>query len=109
MARTRAMPVECESVEQSRWISTSTGNPRLVTPPCLGWCRYLATEIRTASVVLCLLGAFIVIRAASFHDVDLLLGYNTIEIRWNKALELGIILSVAITGLCDWKDHKNKP
>lgn len=59
----------------------------------------LAPEIRSASTGLCFLAAFIVIRAASFHHADRLLGQNETDVRWNALLELGSITFVAISGL----------
>ena len=60
--------------------------------------RKLATEIRIASVGLCILVAFIVIRAASFHHVDRFLGEHLIGLRWNSILELGSIIIIAAAG-----------
>lgn len=61
--------------------------------------RRLAVEIKMASVGICLLGTFIVIRAASFHHADRFLGQYVIGVRWNAVLELGCILFVAASGM----------
>lgn len=60
--------------------------------------RKLATEIRVAAAGLCILGAFIVIRAASFHHVDRFLGEHLIGLRWNAIFELGGIVIIAAAG-----------
>ena len=57
--------------------------------------RKLATEIRIASAGLCILVAFIVIRAAFFNHVDWVLGGHMIGLHWNAILELGSIMIVA--------------
>ena len=61
--------------------------------------RKLAAEVRVAVIGLCLLAAFIVIRAASFHHTDRFLGENVIGLRWNAVFELGSIVFVAAAGL----------
>ena len=60
--------------------------------------RKLATEIRMASAGLCILVAFIVIRAAAFHHVERFLGGDLIGLRWNAILELGSIIIIAAAG-----------
>ena len=67
--------------------------------------RKLATEIRIASAGLCILVAFIVIRAASFHHVDRFLGGHLVGLRWNAILELGSIIIIAAAGLSYRKSH----
>ena len=61
--------------------------------------RKLATEIRIASVGLCILVAFIVIRAASFHHVDRFLGGHHISLCWSNIVELSSIIIIAAAGL----------
>lgn len=61
--------------------------------------RRLAVEVKMAAIGICLLGAFIVIRAASFHHADRFLGQFVIGVRWNAVLELGCILFVAASGM----------
>ncbi|MFN3620508.1 hypothetical protein [Sphingorhabdus sp.] len=62
-----------------------------------------AMEIRIALVGLCLLGCFIVIRAASFHHIDTAFRTKVLLPQWNVALELGSIFLVAIAGLRYWR------
>jgi len=44
--------------------------------------------VQTAAVGVCFVAAFVVIRAASFHRVDLFLGETLLYARWNWILEL---------------------
>lgn len=60
--------------------------------------RKAATEIRFATMGLCLLGAFIVIRAASFHHIDTVFRADENRLGWNTILELGSIIFVATAG-----------
>lgn len=62
-----------------------------------------ALEIRIALVGLCLLGSFIVIRAASFHHIDTAFRTYVIQLQWNVALELGSLILVATAGLSYWR------
>ena len=52
------------------------------------WLKSLDVYARRAGVGLVLLGAFVVIRATSFHHVDQMLGFTLASIRVNVILEL---------------------
>jgi hypothetical protein len=58
--------------------------------------RNAATEAKIAALGLCLVLAFVLIRAASFHHVDLLLGRAVVGIRWNALLEIPGIVVISI-------------
>ncbi|MGB5076923.1 MAG: hypothetical protein WBO17_05530, partial [Sphingorhabdus sp.] len=57
--------------------------------------RKTAGSVKAALVGLGFLGAFVIIRAASFHHVDAFLGRNLLGARWNWILELGAIITIA--------------
>jgi hypothetical protein len=58
--------------------------------------RDLGTEINWAGVGLVFLAAFVLIRAASFHHVDRLLGLHIGGVTMNAVLELGGIACVGV-------------
>jgi hypothetical protein len=61
--------------------------------------RNAANEVKVAALGFCLVLAFVLIRAASFHHIDLLLGRDVMGIRWNALLELpGIVVIAACAG-----------
>ena len=62
----------------------------------LWWTRQLSRASRLAFVGAVFLGAFIVIRAASFHHVDQMLGFRLAGLRLNVMLEIGGTLCVAL-------------
>jgi hypothetical protein len=55
-----------------------------------------------------LLAAFIVVRAASFHHVDLLLDEDLFGLRWNAIIELSGIACIALGAKASWK-HWSSP
>lgn len=58
--------------------------------------RKAANQVRAASVGLCLVICFVVVRAASFHHVDVLISRDLYGLPWNAILELpGITLIIA--------------
>lgn len=61
--------------------------------------RRAALEARLAALGLCLVFAFVVIRAASFHKVDALIGRELFGISWNALLELPGIVVIALCAL----------
>lgn len=67
--------------------------------------RKVDRAVRTAAVGLCLLGTFVIVRAASFHHVDIFLGDSLSGIRWNGILELGGILIISTAA---WQYRKNQ-
>ena len=50
--------------------------------------------VRLSIVALCWLGVFVLIRAASFHHVDAMLGLKLAGVRFNTAMELGPLLLI---------------
>jgi hypothetical protein len=65
---------------------------------CLRLTARLAASVRIAGVGLVLIGAFVLIRAASFHHVDELLGQTVLMLKSNWVLELtgiGVVLAGA--------------
>ena len=58
--------------------------------------RRAATEIKLAVASLSLVIAFVVIRAASFHHIDALIGSQIGGVSWNALLELPGILLTAL-------------
>lgn len=57
--------------------------------------RKFSNEIKVAAGGLCLLTTFLIIRAASFHNIDVMLSKTVIIMKWNVFLELAGILIVA--------------
>lgn len=55
--------------------------------------------VRAGLAGLVFIGGFVVIRAASFHDIDHWLGTGPLALRWNWILELGGIAIVATAAL----------
>ena len=64
-----------------------------------------SVALRRAFIGAVALGAFVVIRAASFHHVDLLLGRSLLGLRLNVLLELGGIAWVAV-GAATYKSNR---
>lgn len=65
---------------------------------CLRLTAELAASVKIAGVGLVLIGAFVLIRAASFHHVDRLLGQTVLMLKTNWLLELtgiGVVLAGA--------------
>jgi uncharacterized membrane protein len=56
----------------------------------------MSRSIKLAVFGLCMLGVFVVIRASSFHHVDLFLHSNVLGIRWNWILEISGIVVIAL-------------
>lgn len=56
-------------------------------------------SVRLAMAGLAFIGAFVVIRATSFHHIDHWLGTGPLALRWNWILELGGIGIVAVAAL----------
>ncbi len=59
--------------------------------------RRAGIEIKLASTSLCLVIAFVIVRAASFHHIDALIGSDLSVISWNVLLELPGILMTALS------------
>lgn len=59
--------------------------------------RRTAVEVKLGAVGLCFVFAFVLIRAASFHHVDALIGRGFGGITWNALLELLGILMVGLS------------
>ena len=55
------------------------------------------------------LGCFIIIRAASFHYVDKMLGLRFTWVRLNFVLEVGGIVCVAIAAFKSWREYARVP
>ncbi len=63
------------------------------------WARRLSRSQKAAVLGTCFLLAFILIRAASFHQVDQLLSRNVLGARWNSIFELLGIGLIGSSGL----------
>jgi hypothetical protein len=61
---------------------------------CIRLTRGLATSVKTAGVGLVAIACFVLIRAASFHHIDRLLGQTLLMLNLNGVLELGGIAAV---------------
>jgi hypothetical protein len=71
----------------------------------LGWIsRPLSRSRALALGGLVFLGSFVVIRAASFHHVDLLINATVFSLRWNWIVELSGIALVAGGAALAWRD-----
>lgn len=62
--------------------------------------QHHAICVRTALTGLSVLLAFIMVRAASFHHVDALIGKSVLGLRFNWIFELGGIAIIAASALC---------
>ncbi len=67
--------------------------------------RGMDRHARAAAMGLLLLGVFVVVRAASFHHVDVLLGLSLEGLPVNAALELGGIGLIAWAALACWRSR----
>ena len=56
--------------------------------------RQLARPVKIAGLGLCFVGAFVLIRATSFHEMDSLIRYQIVSLRLNGILELGGIATI---------------
>ena len=61
--------------------------------------------VRLSIVAVCVLGAFVVVRAASFHHVDFMLGLTWQGVRFNTAMELGPLLIIMFAA---WQAGRHK-
>lgn len=61
--------------------------------------RPLQRSKRLAAVGVCLIYTYVIIRAASFHHVDRLIGATILGSRWSSMLEIGGIVTVLIGGI----------
>lgn len=57
--------------------------------------RKANSAVRIAAIGFCFVLSFVVIRATSFHRVDLLIGEEVLGVRWNALLELPGILMIS--------------
>lgn len=64
---------------------------------------------RRAATGLVVLGVFVLVRAASFHHVDALLGVAVENVRLNAVLELGGIAIIAAAAWGGWRASAVKP
>jgi hypothetical protein len=80
-----------------------------VTASVLLWqrLRHIGRGYRLSAVGVALLLAFIVIRAATFHHIDLLLGWGLAGVNLNHLLELGAIGLIA-AGAWQWRTFHRK-
>ena len=84
---------------QRLFIATIVGTTMLGAAILMVWSRRLWRSQQVALLGTCFLLAFIVIRAASFHDVDLLLSQSVLGARWNSIFELLGIGLISSSGL----------
>ena len=61
--------------------------------------RKMPSSVKFASIGLCFLGVFIVVRAAIFHKVDRFFSQDEQGLRWDSVLELGGIFIIAVAGI----------
>jgi len=54
--------------------------------------RGLGSAVKVAALGICFIGVFVLIRASSFHRVDVFLGHRLVHLRMNWLLEMGGIL-----------------
>ena len=62
--------------------------------------RRVRNWARVSMIAVCALGAWVLIRATSFHHVDEMLGYRFAGLRYNTLLELGPLSAIALAA---WK------
>ncbi len=60
--------------------------------------RRLGRRVKIAAVGMCFIGVFVLIRASSFHKVDVFLGARLLYLRMNWLLEMSGILVVLLAG-----------
>lgn len=70
--------------------------------------RRAAVEVKLAAIALCFILAFVVIRAASFHGIDALIGSDFGGVSWNAILELPGILLVGFCAAAYWMKPRGK-
>ncbi len=56
----------------------------------------MSRSLKVAMIGFCVIGVFVLIRASSFHHVDIFLGSRVIGVKWNWILEIGGISVVAV-------------
>ena len=71
--------------------------------------RDLDGYARRAAYGLVVLGVFVLVRAASFHHVDMLLGFSWNRIAVNVLLELGGIGAIVHSAWGRWRSFAPKP
>jgi|NGEPerStandDraft_6_1074524.scaffolds.fasta_scaffold00001_22 hypothetical protein len=59
----------------------------------------MSRSLKLAMVGFCFIGVFVLIRAGSFHHVDVLLDSRVLAIKWNWILEIGGIVVVAFAAV----------
>jgi hypothetical protein len=64
--------------------------------------RKARMEVKLCGIALCSVLAFVVVRAASFHQVDALIGRDLLGVSWNAILELPGTLLVALCAARYW-------
>ena len=84
---------------QRLFIASIAGTTMVGAAILMVWSRRLSRSQQVALLGTCFLLAFIVIRAASFHYVDLLLSQSLLGARWNSILELLGIGLIGSSGL----------
>ena len=84
---------------QRLFIASIAGTTMVGAAILMVWSRRLSRSQRVALLGTCFLLAFIVIRAASFHYVDLLLSESLLGARWNSIFELLGIGLIGSSGL----------
>lgn len=80
---------------QKLFIASIAGTTFAVAAIMMVWSRKLLRSQQVAILGFCILLAFIVIRAASFHHVDQLLSQSVLGARWNSIFEL---MGIALIG-----------
>ncbi len=71
--------------------------------------RKLSLSAKYAGLGLIVLGVFVLVRAASFHHVDRLLGSRVLLLKTNWLLELGGIAIVLVSGRRRWRELNRGP
>ncbi len=85
---------EARRVVQFAFILVVLGVAMIVAVPLLLASLRMPGPTRLAVCGALFLGAFVVVRAASFHHVDELIGTAIMGLRWNWALEMGGLLVI---------------
>jgi uncharacterized membrane protein len=71
--------------------------------------RRLSLSAKYAGLGLIVLGVFVLVRAASFHHIDQLLGSRVLLLKTNWILELGGIAIVLVSGRRRWHELNRSP
>ena len=69
---------------------------------------HLSRSLKLAIIGLCFIGVFVLIRASSFHHVDVFLGKRFFDAKWNWILEIGGISVVTVAACARLLSQKTR-